>query len=523
MPPPIPLPSWLTPDRLAQWRQSVLVAHTRDPIEVFAPFTGAPLPAVPRGDGDDVQAAVARARAAQPAWADTPVRERARVLLRLHDRVLRSGDEAMDLVQLEAGKARLDAFEEVADVANVARHYGVHAPSMLGERRRRGALPLLTSTTESRRARGVAGFVVPWNYPLNLALTDAIAALVAGNAAVLRPDPQTTLTALWALEQLRASGLPGDVLTIVTGEGPEIGPPLVAEVDYVMFTGSTATGRSVASTAAPRLMDLSLELGGKNPMIVRADADVDAVARAAVRGGFLGAGQVCVSVERLYVHRSIEGKLLEAFVSATRRLRFCTAIGWEGDVGSLVNARQLQRVAAHVDEARSAGARVHAGGRARPDVGPFFYEPTILGGVTPAMAVHAEETFGPVVSVYPVSGDEEAVAAANATPYGLTASVWTRDVSAARAMAARLDAGSVGINDAYAAAWGSVDAPIGGMKASGLGRRHGRDGLLKFTEPQTIAVQRVLPLAPPGGVSPRRWARVLTWALILRRHLPGLR
>jgi succinate-semialdehyde dehydrogenase/glutarate-semialdehyde dehydrogenase len=523
MSPLLPSLPWLTAERLARWRASVAVPQGRSSIEVCAPFTGVPLPPVPRGEADDVRVAVDRARAVQPAWAATPPRERARVLLRLHDRVLRLGHEAMDLVQVEAGKARLDAFEEVADSANVARHYGVHAPSLLADRRRTGALPLLTFATESRRPRGVVGFIVPWNYPLNLALTDAIAALVAGNAAVLRPDPQTTMTALWALEQLCASGLPRDVLTVVTGEGPEIGPPLVGAVDYVMFTGSTATGRAVAEGAARRLVDLSLELGGKNPMIVRADADVEAAARAAVRGCFIGAGQVCVSMERIYVHRSIEARFLEVFTAHARALRFCTAPGWDGDVGSLVNARQLERVASHVDQARAGGAIVHAGGRARPDVGPFFYEPTILGGVTPAMTLYATETFGPVVSVYPVDDDGEAVAAANATPYGLTASVWTRDTAAGRALAARLQAGSVGVNDVYAATWGSVDAAIGGMKASGLGRRHGRDGLLKFTEPQTVAVQRLLPLSPPAGVPPKRWATILTWALTLRRHIPGLR
>jgi acyl-CoA reductase-like NAD-dependent aldehyde dehydrogenase len=514
---------WLSADTLARWHATISVPGGRASIDVRAPFTGDPLPPVPRGTADDVRAAVARTRVAQRAWAERRVRDRARVLLRLHDRVLARADEAMDLVQVECGKARLDAFEEVADTANVARHYGVHAPSLLADRRRSGALPLFTTATEARRPHGVVGFVVPWNYPLNLALTDAIAALVAGNAVVLRPDPQTTLTALWGLEQLRACGLPEDVLAVVTGDGPEVGPALVESVDYVMFTGSTATGRAVASAAAPRLVGVSLELGGKNPMIVRADADPAAAARAAVRGCFVGAGQVCVSVERIYVHEAVEAAFLREFVAGTRALRFCTSPGWEGEVGTLVNARQLQRVVSHVDDARRRGAVVHAGGRARPDVGPCFYEPTILGSVTADMTLHATETFGPVVSVYRVRSDDEAIEASNATPYGLTACVFTRDVARGRAIASRLACGSVGINDAYAAAWGSADAAIGGMKDSGLGRRHGREGLLKFTAAQTITAQHLVPLGPPAGMSARRYARWLTWALRLRRHIPGLR
>jgi succinate-semialdehyde dehydrogenase/glutarate-semialdehyde dehydrogenase len=340
---------------------------------------------------------------------------------------------------------------------------------------------------------------------------------------VLRPDPQTTLTALWGLDQLRACGLPADVMTIVTGEGPEVGPALVDSVDYVMFTGSTATGRAVAAAAAPRLTGVSLELGGKNPMIVRADADVEAAAGAAVRGSFVGAGQVCVSVERIYVHDDVAAAFLDAFVARTKALRFCTAPGWDGEIGTLVNARQLERVASHVADARGRGAVVHAGGRARPDVGPYFFEPTVLGGVTPEMTLHATETFGPVVSVYPVRSDEEAIEAANATTYGLTACVFTRDVARGRVMASRLACGSVGINDAYAATWGSADAPIGGMKDSGLGRRHGREGLLKFTEAQTIAAQHLVPLGPPPGLSAGQYARLLTWALRLRRRIPGLR
>jgi succinate-semialdehyde dehydrogenase / glutarate-semialdehyde dehydrogenase len=267
-------------------------------------------------------------------------------------------------------------------------------------------VPLLTSVREFRQPHGVVGFIVPWNYPLTLLVTDALAAVVAGNAAVLRPDPQTSLTALWALETLRAAGLPHDVVTIVTGEGPAIGPPLAAAVDFLMFTGSTATGRLVAQQAAARLIGTSLELGGKNPMIVREDADLDAAVRGAVRDCFVGAGQVCVSIERIYVAQPVFEAFVRRFVARTSALRLSAALDWSGDVGSLASRRQLDAVTRHVDDARRKGAQVLAGGRPRPDVGPLFYEPTILAGVTRGMLAYAEETFGPVVAVYPVESDD---------------------------------------------------------------------------------------------------------------------
>jgi succinate-semialdehyde dehydrogenase / glutarate-semialdehyde dehydrogenase len=340
---------------------------------------------------------------------------------------------------------------------------------------------------------------------------------------VVRPDPQTSLTGLWAVEALGAAGLPPDVITVVTGEGPAIGPPLIEGADFVVFTGSTATGHLVAQQAAARLVGTSLELGGKNPMIVRADADLDAAVAGAVRGCFVGAGQVCVSIERIYVAQPAFDAFIERFASRASSLRLSAALDWTGEVGSLTSARQLAAVTRHVEDARAKGARVLTGGRARPDVGPFFYEPTILTGVTRGMLAYAEETFGPVVSVYPVESDAAAVAAANDTAYGLTASIWTRDRASAFAMARGIRAGSVNINEAYAAAWGSVDAPIGGMKQSGNGRRHGRDGLLKYTEAQTVAAQRLVPLAPTARLGAEAYARMVTRLLRLVRRLPGLR
>ena len=508
-------------DRLA--RHVVLADDARASAAVRAPFTGAELGRVPLGTPADVREAVRRARAAQPTWAACSVRDRARVVLRFHDLLLDRREEVLDLIQLESGKARRHALEEVLDTAVVATHYATHAPHYLRPRRHRGALPLLTVALEYRHPVGVVGVIAPWNFPLILAITDVIAALMAGNAAVLRPDLQSSFTALWAAALLHEAGLPPAVLPVVTGEGPELGPPLIEAVDFVMFTGSTRTGRVVARQAAERLIGVSLELGGKNPMLVLDDADVERAVDGAVRGAFVGAGQVCVAIERIYVHASLFERFAARLGERARALRLSAALDYSAEMGSLASERQLATTEAHVHDALARGARLVAGGRHRPDLGPLFYEPTVLTGVTPEMTVYAEETFGPVVALYPVASDDEAVMRANATRYGLNASVWSRSARHALAVARRLRTGTVNVNEAYAATWGSTAAPIGGMKESGLGRRHGAEGILKYTEAQTVAVQRGHPIAPPARMSMERYERTMAALVRLMRHVPGLR
>jgi len=291
----------------------------------------------------------------------------------------------------------------------------------------------------------------------------------------------------------------------------------------VQFTGSTATGRKIAQQVAGRLVGCSLELGGKNPMLVLADADLDAAVDGALRGCFSSGGQLCISIERLFVHEKLYDEFLARFVRRTGALRLGAALDWSADMGSLHSAKQLARVEAHVADAVAKGARVETGGERRPGLGPLFYAPTILTGVTSAMSCFADETFGPVVSVYSFSSVHDAIERANASPYGLNASIWTRDVENGKRVATRLQCGTVNINEAYAAAWASVDAPMGGFKDSGLGRRHGAEGILKYTEAQTIAVQRGLPLAAPTGVPEEVYSRWLSQALKALRRVPGLR
>ncbi|MGA4943468.1 succinic semialdehyde dehydrogenase [Streptomyces cinereoruber] len=507
------LPVTVTPSFLQHLTSRVSAAPNAARVTTTAPYTGVPLADFPVSTPEDVEAAFARARTAQKAWAATPIAERKKVLLRYHDLVLARQDQALDLMQAENGKTRRDAFLEVVDIGIVSRYYARNAAKYLNPKRRRGAIPLLTHTTELRHPKGVVTVISPWNYPLSMAASDTIAALMAGNAVVQKPDTQTALTALWSMDLMYEAGLPEGVWQMVIGRGSSIGGALMDNADYMMFTGSTATGRQIAADAGRRLIGASLELGGKNPMIVLEDADIEKAADGAVAACFPSAGQLCVSVERLYVAESIRDAFVAAFVARTKKLEIGAAYDYSVDVGSLTTPAQLKTVTEHVDDAVAKGATVLAGGRARPDLGPLFYEPTILTDVTPDMTLHSHETFGPVVSVYTYRDVDDAVTQANATAYGLNASVWSRNGARGRAVAARVHAGTVNVNEAFAAAWGSIDAPMGGMGDSGLGRRHGADGILKYTEPQTVAHQRLQGFYPPSGISPETWASLLTNAL----------
>jgi succinate-semialdehyde dehydrogenase/glutarate-semialdehyde dehydrogenase len=478
-----------------------------------APWTGAALAELPLATPDDVGTAYDLARRAQHDWARRPLSDRARVLLRFHDLVLARQSEVLDLIQLETGKARKHAFEEVADVAIVSRHYGVSAHHYLRPRRRPGLLPFATRVDELHHPRGVVGIISPWNYPLTLAVSDALPAFLAGNAVVLKPDTQTALTALWSHQLLVEAGLPEGLWQIVLGDGPVLGPAIVDGADYVMFTGSTRVGREIAKRAGERLIGCSLELGGKNPFVVLDDAPLERAAEAAVRASFSTAGQLCISMERMLVAERVYEPFLERFLRRVRALRLGAGLDFSADMGSMVSARQLDVVSRHVEDARAKGAEVLAGGRARPDIGPLFYEPTVLTGTTREMEVCADETFGPVVSVSSFLDDDEAIVRANDSDYGLNAAVWSGDLARGRRVAARIEAGTVNVNEAYGAAWGSVAAPMGGMKDSGLGRRHGAEGIVKYTETQTIATQRFLGFGTPPHVSDEQFARVFTTAL----------
>jgi succinate-semialdehyde dehydrogenase/glutarate-semialdehyde dehydrogenase len=494
-------------------RLSAELIASGEPVTTTAPFTGERLARLPQSSPADVAEAFRSARAAGRVWAATDPGRRAAVFVRLHDLVLRRQAEILDVIQWETGKARMHAFEEVLEVAACALYVGRRTPGLLRPRRRVGAFPILTKAVEARRPKGVVAVITPWNYPLALT-EDVIPALAAGNAVVQKPDTQTALTALWLRDLAIEAGLPPDVWQVVLGSRGTVGDPIIDGADFVAFTGSTAAGRAIAERCGRRLIGCSLELGGKNPMVVLADADAAKAADGAIRACFSNAGQLCVSIERLYVHQDLYAPFVEAFLDDVGRMKLSSGFDFGADMGSMTHARQFDAVRAHVDDARSKGATVVAGGDARPDLGPLFFEPTVLTGVGDGMAAYREETFGPVVSVYPVADDDEAVTRANDSEYGLNASVWSRDVRHARAVAARIDAGTININEGYGSAYGSQDAPMGGVKASGLGRRHGTGRILELTEAQTVASQHLVGFDPPFGLGAQTYANVLTQALL---------
>ncbi|MGB9987142.1 succinic semialdehyde dehydrogenase [Salarchaeum japonicum] len=510
---------WANPSRLAALREGITRVDDRPTFPVEAPFTGERIADVPACTEADVAAAVEQAREAGAAWAARPVDERAAVLSEFHDLVLDRQDDLLDLMQLETGKTRRDAFEEVLDVASTARHYATHT-DLLASERRTGAFPGLTKAVVHHHPVGVVGLISPWNYPLTLAVSDALPALLAGNGVVLKPDESTTHTALLARDLLEDAGLPPGLLQVVSGDGADLGEPLISRVDHVGFTGSTAVGREVGALAGEHLTDVSLELGGKNPLLVLDDADPDEAAAGAVRASFANAGQLCISTERLYVHTDAYDDFVDAFVRETRNLALGAGFEYGPEMGSLQSDQQLEKVVAHVDDAVERGATVLAGGRTRPDLGPYFHEPTILEDVTSEMTLSSEETFGPVVALYEVDSVEEAVERANDSPYGLNASVWTSDTARGEHVAERIECGTVNVNEGYAAAWASIDAPMGGMKDSGVGRRHGDEGLLKYTESQTVATQRGARI-DPGPLPQSLWASGLTLGLRALKRVAG--
>ena len=511
----------VTRGMLGRLAARAVTAGPREPVPVEMPATGNILGQVPRGTADDVEAAADAARKAQRDWCRQTATQRSEVLLRFATLLLGRQDEVLDLIQLENGKARRHAFEEIIDVAQVSRYYARTAARYLRARRRAGALPALTQTWEYHHPKGVVGVISPWNYPLTLGISDALPALIAGNAVIAKPDGQTPYAALWAAELLEEAGLPAGVLQVVTGSGPELGTPLIEHCDFLMFTGSTRVGRIVAAQAAARLTDYSMELGGKNAILILADADLTRAVPGAVRAAFSNTGQLCISMERMYIDAAVWDRFVPRFAQATRSLRLGHSLAYKADIGSLTSAKQLATVVRHVDDAVSKGATVLAGGRARPDIGPYFYEPTVLTDTSPDMTLYADETFGPVISLYRVSGTEQAIEQANDSCYGLNFSVWTRNAGRGREIATRLETGSVNVNEAYAATWGSVDAPMGGWKDSGVGSRHGEHGILKYTDAQTISVQRLMPIAPPGAMPPALYARAMTAAMRTLQRLPG--
>lgn len=459
----------------------------------------------------NVEAAFAAARVVQPGWAARSPASRAGAFLRLRDVLLDHRADILDVIQGETGKARLHASEEFLDTVASIGYYARNAPRLLRPRRRPGALPVFTQTWEYAQPRGVVAVITPWNYPFALA-ADAIPALLAGNAVVHKPDSKTVRSSLLLRDYAVQAGLDPELWQVVTGEPEQVGDALIDGADYLAFTGSTRAGTRIAERCATRGIGCNLELGGKNAMVVLADADLDHTVTAALRACFSNAGQLCIGIERIYVDRSVQDDFLRRFVTATKMLRLGDGLDYTADLGSLISAGQLDRVRDLVDRAVADGAQVVTGGRPRPDLGPRFYEPTILTGAAPDAEINRTEVFGPVVTVTPVADDDEAVRLANDSPYGLNAAVFGRDRRRARGVAVRLQAGMVNINEGYAAGYASA-SPVGGWKRSGTGRRHGIAGLLVYTQTQTVASQHVLGFDPVPGLTGEQYGRLLATSL----------
>ena len=348
-------------------------------------YTGEKVVDLPQSDPADVRTAYAAARAAQAVWASWPLKRRLAVMKRFHALLLERGLVVADLMQVETGKARRMAFEETCDVLMVTSHYIKAAPRILKERKHGGVVPLVSTSTEVRIPKGVIGLISPWNFPFATSLSDAMPALIAGNGVVLKPDNKSTLNVAYGVGLLYEAGMPAGLVQIVCGEGPDIGAALIENADYVMFTGSTATGRVIGAQAGQHLIGCTLELGGKNPLIVLDDANLDEVIAGTVTATFLNTGQACMHIERIYVSERRRDEFTKRFVEAVQAIRVAAAYDFAPDMGSLVSVAQLERVQAHVEDAVAKGATVLTGGKPRPDLGPAFFEPTVLTDVTPDM------------------------------------------------------------------------------------------------------------------------------------------
>jgi len=462
-------------------------------IAVEDPARGTTIGAVPVLGEADVQRLAFQARAAQPAWAAAGFDARAAVLHRARRWLLDNDERMVGTICRETGKTVEDANLELSVAVQSFAFWAKHAAGYLADEPVSALNPMTLGkkVVVQYEPMGLIGVIGPWNYPLVNAFCDCVPALMAGNAVILKPSEITPLTALLVAEMLEACGMPEHVFAVATGDGAT-GGAVVDVADYVMFTGSTRTGKLVMERAARTLTPVSLELGGKDPMIVLRDADIDRAANAAAYYGLINSGQVCISVERVYVEESVYDEFVEKLVENVRRVRqgVSEAPG-SVEVGAITFPPQLEIIESHVADAVEHGATVRTGGR-RGDGPGLFFEPTVLTDVDHSMRCMREETFGPTLPVMRVRDEQEAVALANDSDYGLQASVFTKDLDKGHRVARQIQAGAVCINDALLN-YMVFGAPMGGWKSSGVGSRHGAQGIRKYCRTRTVMAARHVP------------------------------
>ncbi len=496
------------------------VTANREQIEVTNPITDEIISTVNVDTDDDVRSAVERARSAQPAWAAMSVKERARILHRWGDMLWDDQKNAMDIIRRENGKAESGALLEILVLDSVIQYYYRNALKILKPKKRPALLPFVERASIHYKPHGVVGLISPWNFPLLLPVIDAAPALFAGNAVVLKPSEISPDSAQYAVEMMHKAGVPKDVAQVVHGDG-RTGAALVEYVDYIAFTGSTAIGRKVASRAGERLIPFSVELGGKDPAIVLKDANLDMAVTGLLRGAFENAGQVCQSVERAYVEDAIYNEFVDKVRHYTAQMKVGAEAGLDVHMGSMTNECELARTEAHIKDAVEKGAEILYGGKRLPDLGPLFFEPTVLVNVDHSMAVMRDETFGPILPIMKVKDAEEAIRLANDNGYGLAASIFTSDLKRGEKLALHIDTGDVSVNRTQMV-FGTPSLPSGGQKNSGIGRRNGPEGLLRYVSVQSVVLDNLFAQKPDLRIVDPLTLKTVLILRKLRRWLPFL-
>lgn len=493
-----------------------------------SPVTLEPIGELQCASTEEVQATVARARAAQPAWAAKSFEERAEHMHRMADLVIAEQDRIVETVLRETGKPRAEALSmEVYASVDALVFYAKRAAKFLATEKRRlhGVLGLMKKARVVYKPRGVVAVITPWNGPFVLSLNPTVQALMAGNAVVIKPSEVTPYSGALVADLFREAGLSDGLVQTVLGDGRTGGDLIAAGPDKVSFTGSVATGRKIAVACGERLIPYTLELGGKDAMIVCRDADLDAAARGAVIGSCMNTGQYCCGTERIYAVEDVYDEFVAKVVDEVRKLRQSDDVD-EADVGATFWDRQLTIIEEHVADAVASGARVEAGGGRNPDLKGLYFQPTVLTGVTQDMKVMRDETFGPIVSIMKVKDEDEAIRLANDSPYGLNGNVWTRDAARGTSLASRIETGAASVND-MALSYGVNEVPFGGVKDSGIGMVNGPEGIRGYCHAMPIIVHRFgsgpVSFYPYTAktVSDMQQAMKLFWGSRLMRRLFG--